>query len=205
MGVGLKPSNLTFQQAGAVPLAGLTGLQALRSLEVKAGSSVLVLGGSGATGIAAIQIAKAQGATVYTTCSTRNLEFVKSLGADEVTDYTANDWSEVLKGKNLDGVFDSAGDKDAVTRAVNVLKESGRFTSITSPPPKDPLPKGIVAKLMMTQSDSVEDLDALKGFCEAGQLLLKTETSFPLEQVPEAFKLSMGGKVVGKISIEVSK
>lgn len=199
--VGLKPSNLSSEQAAVVPLVGLTALQCLRSLDIQAGSSVLILGGAGGTGIASVQVAKALGATVYTTCSTRNLEFVKGLGADEVIDYTASDWSEVLKDKKIDGVFDAAGEKDGLTRALGVLKEGGKFTSINIPPPKEPLPNGITAQFLLTNADRLEDLDFLKGLCEEGKLSIKIDTSFGLDKIQEAFQTSMAGKVVGKISI----
>merc|ERR1719491_2217226 len=123
-----------------MPLAGLTALQCLRAVDTKEGASVLVLGGSGATGTAGIQIAKAMGAKVYTTCSTRNMEYVRGLGPDEVIDYSAQDWAEVLKGKNLDGVFDSVGEKDGVARAVGVLKAGGKFSTIVAAVPQEPLP-----------------------------------------------------------------
>ena len=147
----LKPTNLTFAEAGAIPLAGLTAVQCLRAIDTNEGSSVLVLGGSGATGTAGIQIAKAMGAKVYTTCSTRNIEYVKSLGPDEVIDYTQQDWAVVLKDKGLDGVFDSVGENDGINRAVGVLKIGGKVSTIAGAMPKDPLPNGITAKFIMPQ------------------------------------------------------
>lgn len=203
--VSLKPTNLDWENAAVVPLVSLTSLQALRSLDTKEGSKVLVLGGSGGTGIAAIQIAKAMGAYVYTTCSTRNVEFVKSLGPDEVIDYTQQKWGEVLKDKNIDGVFDATGEQDGLTNAIGALKENGKFTTIAAGIPKEPLPKGITGTFLLTNNQSVPDLDFLKDLCEAGKLSIKIDTSFPLEQVGDAFAMSMGGKVVGKVSIKVAQ
>ena len=192
--VSFKPTNLSFEEAGAMPLAGLTALQCLRAVDTAEGSAVLVLGGSGATGSAGIQIAKAMGAKVYTTCSTRNMEYVKSLGPDEVIDYTKQDWAEVLKGKNLDGAFDSVGENDGINRAVGILKAGGKVSTIAGAMPTEALPNGITAKFIMTNSQSVEDLDYLKGLCEESKLKMKIEKTYPFEKVAEAFQVNMAGK-----------
>lgn len=200
----LKPKNLSFEQAGVFPLVGLTSVQALKRLEVKEGSKVLILGASGGTGIVGVQIAKAWGATVYTTCSTRNLEFVKTLNADEVIDYTKQNWGEVLKGKDLDAVYDATGEPEAFEKALEVLKEGGKFVSLHATPPEEKWRKGVKPAPFFKNPDSPADLDVLKGLCEEGKLTLPVEVSFPLEQVADAFELSMKGKAVGKIGIKVA-
>jgi 2-desacetyl-2-hydroxyethyl bacteriochlorophyllide A dehydrogenase len=203
--VSLKPSNLSYEEAAVVPLVGLTALQGLRKAEAVEGSSILVLGGSAAVGIAAIQIGKAKGMNIYTTCSTKNVDFVKGLGADEVIDYTSGDWAELLKDKNIDGVFDTVGEKDALTRSFGVLKEAGSFVTLTGlGNPPEPMPKGVKAAFILTNSDTVEDLDELKSLIESGKLTIRIHETFALDKVPDAFKMSMGGKVVGKICIRVS-
>lgn len=201
----LKPKNLSFEQAGVFPLVGLTSVQALKRLEVKEGSKVLILGASGGTGMVGVQIAKAWGATVYTTCSTRNLEFVKTLNADEVIDYTKQNWGEVLKGKDLDAVYDCTGEPEAFEKAIEVLKEGGNFVSLHWTASEDKWRKGIKPARFSKDSDSPADLDVLKGLCEEGKLTLPIEVSFPLEQVADAFELSMKGKAVGKIGIKVAE
>jgi len=203
---GLKPANLSFEQAAVVPLVGLTALQGLQKGKVlQEGANVLVLGGSGGNGICAIQIAKAHGAKVYTTCSGKNVDFVKSLGADEVIDYTTNDWSEVLKGKDLDCVFDTVGQDGTAQKAVGVLKDNGKVTAIMAGAgSKEPLPRGITFELFMTDSKNVADLDTLKTLTEAGKLSLPIQETFPLDEIPSAFRLNMSGRVVGKVCIKVS-
>jgi len=201
---GLKPTNLPFEKAAVVPLVGLTALQGLQKGEVlKEGATVLILGGSGGNGICAIQIAKAHGAKVYTTCSGKNVDFVKSLGADEVIDYTANDWSEVLKGKGLDSVFDTVGQDGTAEKAAGVVKDNGKIMAIMGGC-KEPLPRGITFQFFLTDSKNVADLDTLKTLVEANKLSLPVQETFPLERIPDAFKVSMSGKVVGKVCIKVS-
>jgi NADPH:quinone reductase-like Zn-dependent oxidoreductase len=201
---GLKPTNLSFDQAAVVPLVGLTALQGLqKGMVLQEGASVLILGGSGGNGICAIQIAKAHGATVYTTCSGKNVDFVKGLGADEVIDYTKDDWSEVLKGKNLDSVFDTVGQEGTVQKAVDVVKDNGKIVAIMGGS-KEPLPRGITFEFFLTNSKNVPDLDTLKTLVEADKLSLPIQETFPLDKIPDAFKLNMSGRVVGKICIKVS-
>lgn len=201
---GLKPTNIPFEQAAVVPLVGLTALQGLQKGDVlKEGAHVLILGGSGGNGICAIQIAKARGATVYTTCSGKNVDFVKSLGADQVIDYTTDDWAAVLKGKNLDCVFDTVGQEGTVQKAVDVLKDNGTIKAIMGGS-KEPLPRGITFEFFLTNSSNVADLDTLKILIESDKLRLPVQETFPLDRIADAFKLSMSGRVVGKVGIKVS-
>jgi NADPH:quinone reductase-like Zn-dependent oxidoreductase len=201
--VGLKPNNLSMQASAVIPLVGLTALQGVRFCGDES-KTVLILGGSGGCGICAVQIAKAMGKKVYVTCSTRNVEFMKSLGADEIIDYNVSDWGELLRDTKVDAVFDTIGDKDAVDRSVGVLKDDGKFVTIASRIPEDPLPRGITGKFFLTDSENVPDLDFLKDLCEAEKMSLPVDSTFGLDAVSEAFLRSMTGKVVGKVSIQVS-
>jgi len=200
---GLKPTNLSFDQAAVVPLVGLTALQGLQKcLVLQKGATVLILGGSGGNGICAIQIAKAHGATVYTTCSAKNVDFVKSLGADEVIDYTNDDWSEVLKGRNLDSVFDTVGQDGTAQKAAQVLKDNGKILAIMGEC-KEALPRGITFQFFLTDSMNVADLDTLKTLIEASKLALPIQETFALDKISDAFKLNMSGRVVGKVCIKI--
>lgn len=200
--LGLKPNSLTMQKAGVIPLIGLTAVQGVRICGDDS-KSILILGGSAAVGMAAIQIAKASGKKVYTTCSTRNVEFVTGLGADEVIDYSVSDWGEVLKGKNIESVYDTVGEKDALNRAVGILADGGKFCSIGDQIPEDPLPRGITGKFLFVDNDKLADLDYLKFLSDNALLSIPVDKSFTLATVADAFSYSMKGKAVGKVAIEI--
>ncbi|MBW2962952.1 NADP-dependent oxidoreductase [Mesonia aestuariivivens] len=129
--VAHKPDNVTFEKAASLPLTGLTAIQALEKVNLKKDDRVLIHAGSGGVGSFAIQYAKSKGAIVYTTTSTKNLDWVKALGADRVIDYKKEDYKEVAN--NLDIVFDTLGD-DYTFEAFDIIKEGGRVTTIVGPP-----------------------------------------------------------------------
>ncbi|QBR46858.1 NADP-dependent oxidoreductase [Leuconostoc kimchii] len=122
-----KPDNISFEEAAAVPLAGLTALQMLRQLKVTAGQKVLIQAGAGGVGIYAIQLAKKLGAYVATTASEANREFVVGLGADQVIDYRQANIVDVLS--DYDAVFDMVGDVD---NGIAILKPGGHFVTIST-------------------------------------------------------------------------
>jgi len=122
-----KPDNISFEAAAAVPLAGLTALQMLRQLQVKAGQKVLIQAGAGGVGIYAIQLAKKLGAYVATTVSHSNRDFVTNLGPDRVIDYHQETIAEVLS--DYDAVFDMVGDID---NGIAILKPGGHFVTISA-------------------------------------------------------------------------
>jgi len=126
-----KPKNISFEEAAGLPLAGLTALKALESVGIKAEDRILIHAGSSAVGSIAIQYAKAKGAIVYITTSTKNIDWVKALGADRVIDYKTEDYKEVAN--NLDIVFDALGG-DYTFDAFKIIKEGGKVTSIVGPP-----------------------------------------------------------------------
>jgi NADPH:quinone reductase-like Zn-dependent oxidoreductase len=127
--VAQKPYTLSHEEAGSIPLAGLTALQALKKGKIKTGQKVLILGGSGGVGSLAVQIGKAHGAYVAATCSTKNVQWVRDhLGADQVIDYTQQDWVQVLKGQEFDIVFDTVG--GGWNDANMVAKSGSHFVTI---------------------------------------------------------------------------
>ena len=129
--IARKPVKTTWQEAAAVPLTGLTAWQSLiQFANLKAGERVLIHAGAGGVGIFAIQLAKSLGAYVYTTTSTRNVGFLRELGANEVIDYTQQDFSEL---RDLDVVFDTLGG-DVQAKSWQTLKRGGRLVSIANPP-----------------------------------------------------------------------
>lgn len=125
--LALKPKNISFEQAAAVPLAGLTALQMLRQLKLKAGERILIQAGAGGVGIFAIQLAKLMGAEVITTASQKNHDLVRQLGADIVIDYHQQSLTEVVH--DIDAVLDSVGQVD---EGMQVLKDEGRLVTISA-------------------------------------------------------------------------
>ena len=133
--LALKPKALTMEEAASIPLVGLTAWQALvETAKLKAGQKVLIHAGSGGVGTFAIQLAKHLGATVATTTSTANVEWMKSVGADIVVDYKKENFEKVLNG--YDVVLNSLG-KDTLEKSLRVLKPGGRLISISGPPDLD--------------------------------------------------------------------
>lgn len=128
--VAKKPTNSSFVEAAALPLIGLTAIQALERVGLKENDRVLIHAGSGGVGSFAIQYAKAKGAYVYTTTSSKNVAMVKALGADRVIDYKTEDYKTIVK--DLDIVFDTLGNNYTL-EAFEVIKEGGKVTSIVGP------------------------------------------------------------------------
>jgi NADPH:quinone reductase-like Zn-dependent oxidoreductase len=130
MAVSKKPSNISFEEAAGLPLAGLTALQSLEFVGIKENDKVLIHAGSGGVGSFAIQYAKSKGAYVYTTTSTDNVEWVKELGADRVIDYKKEDYKVIVK--NTDIVFDTLGG-NYTNEAFEVFKHGGKVVSVVGP------------------------------------------------------------------------
>ncbi|KAI9988364.1 hypothetical protein PInf_021763 [Phytophthora infestans] len=205
--VAHKPSNMTFNEAAGVPLAGQTSWQGLVTYgKLQKGQRVLILGGSTGTGLFAIQIAKALGAEVVATCSHRNVELVKSLGADQVIDYTNAKWSEVLAEHSVDLIYDCGVESQSWNDAAQkVLKEqTGIFVTIGM------IDKPIESPIGATQNQifnapCTEYLLELKKLIEAGQVKTIIDSVHPLENLVEAMKICMSHRAKGKIIIEVTK
>ncbi|KAF1781981.1 hypothetical protein PC129_g20636 [Phytophthora cactorum] len=205
--VAPKPSNMSWNEAAGVPLAGQTSWQALVTYgKLQKGQRVLILGGSSGTGVFAIQIAKALGAEVITTCSARNVELVKSLGADQVVDYTKEKWSEVLAEHSIDLIYDCGMEPASWNDvAQKVLKEkTGIFVTILTI--DKPIESPIGATLhQIFNAPCTEYLLELKKLIEAGKVKTIIDSVHPLENVMEAFKVQMSSRARGKIVIEIAK
>ncbi len=182
--VAHKPANMSFEQAAAVPVGGLTAQAFLRQAGVRRGDHVLVFGASGSVGTFAVQLARQLGAQVTGVCSTANVELVESLGADDVIDYTKDDFS--VSGRLYDVAFDAVG-KSSASRCKRVLRKGGRFISVHGS-----------AKLR------AGDLDMLKGFVEAGELTSVIDRRYALEQIVEAHRYVEQGHKKGNVVVTVS-
>ncbi|GMF36416.1 unnamed protein product [Phytophthora lilii] len=205
--VAHKPSNMSWNEAAGVPLAGQTSWQALVTYgKLQKGQRVLILGGSSGTGVFAIQIAKALGAEVITTCSARNVELVKSLGADQIVDYTKEKWSDVLAEHSVDLIYDCGMEPASWNDAAQkVLKEkTGIFVTILT------IEKPIESPIGATQhqifnAPCTEYLLELKKLIEAGKVKTIIDSVHPLENLVEAMKICMSHRAKGKIIIEIAK
>jgi NADPH:quinone reductase-like Zn-dependent oxidoreductase len=202
--VAPKPKNLDFDHAASVPLAGLTSYQALAT-QVQSGERVLILGGSGGTGIFAIQIAKALGAHVTTTTSFRNAEFVKSLGADHVIDYTKEKWVDVLHPHSIDVLYDCGMEPASWNDdAQKVLKkDTGRFVTIgTIPEPVIESPIGAKLTNAYVQASAV-DLKKLTQLIESGKVVTTIDSVYPFGDLLGAIAKVKNNRVRGKVVVQI--
>ncbi|TDD96892.1 NADP-dependent oxidoreductase [Flavobacterium cellulosilyticum] len=217
--VAKKPANISFEEAAGLPLIGLTAIQALERVGIKEGDRILIHAGSGGVGSFAIQYAKAKGAIVYTTTSTKNVDWVKALGADRVIDYKTEDYKEVAT--NLDIVFDTLGG-DYTFDAFEIIKEGGKVTSIVGPPDEETakqmgmtdykLPeklsklieeKSAVYKLTWMQPDA-KQLKDIKSMVEDGAIKPIVDLIYTFEKGIEAYQYLATGRAQGKVIITLS-
>lgn len=197
--VAIKPRNISFEEAASVPLAGLTAWEALHEIaDVSSGQKVLIHGGSGGVGIYAIQLAKAFGAYVATTTSSKNVEFVKSYGADKVIDYTQEAFECTLSG--YDVVFDTIGG-DVQSKSFKVLSKGGILVSIVSQPDQNIADQHSVRTGYFFLQPDGEKLARLGQLIEVGKVRPVVGTVFPLEDTAKAHALSESHHAQGKIVI----
>ena len=184
--IAIKPSNLTYEQAAAVPGAGMTALQCLKKGKIQRGQKILIYGASGAVGTYAVQLASRHfEADVTGVCSGANLELVKSLGASQVIDYTRDNFAQ--SDETYDVVFDAVG-KLAPALAKKILKPRGVYLNV------------------LTDSDGgdrLENLLALKKMIEAGKLEPVIDRVYPLEHIVEAHRYVEQGHKKGNVVITV--
>jgi NADPH:quinone reductase-like Zn-dependent oxidoreductase len=189
-----KPSSLSFTEAGAVPLAGLTAYQALtEALDVGEGDRVLVHRAAGGVGFFAVQIAAALGAHVIGTASPRNAGFLTDAGAAEVIDYSAGPISEQLS-EPVDAVLDLIGGP-ALADAPKQVRDVSRIASVV-----DPVVNEMGGRYVFVRPDR-HDLEELARMADAGQLRVVIAKAFPLEQTAQAQELVAGGHVRGKVVV----
>ncbi len=209
-----KPDRVTFEQAAATPIAGFTALQGLRNKgHIRPGQKVLINGASGGVGTFAVQIAKAFGAQVTAVCSTRNVEMVRSIGADCVIDYTHDDFTK--SADRYDLVFDAVGNHP-LTALRRILSPNGILVGVggkSDPWMIEPLSSALTGLILsqfgnrklvgVLAKGNNQDLVTIAGFMESGTVSPVIDRRYPLSEVPDAIRYVEDGHARGKVIITI--
>ncbi len=205
--IGLKPENLSFEEAASLPLVGLTAYQALLyEGRLRNGCHVMINGCSGGVGLAGLQIARALECRVTGVCSTKNLELAKNMGADSVIDYTREN---IHKERNTYDIFFDAVGNQSFLNVRATLTSGGTYVSTL--PTFQTLILGPMMNIISTKKmkkvlvkPNAKDLAILREMAETGRLVAVIEKIYPLDRVREAHERSETGRVVGKIVLKVA-
>lgn len=204
--VALKPSTLSYEEAAAIPFGAITALHFLKKGNIRSGQRVLVYGASGSVGTAAVQIAKAFGAAVTAVTSTANIDMMKSLGADQVIDYTREDFTR--SGESYDTIFDTVG-KTSLSASLELVKQGGAYLqAVASPALMIQMRRaaGRTGKTLIagTANPTADDLVAVTELVEAGKLKPVIDRCYPLEQMVEAHRYVDQGHKKGNVVVVVA-
>jgi NADPH:quinone reductase-like Zn-dependent oxidoreductase len=217
--VAKKPDNISFEEAASLPLVGLTSIQALERVGLKENDRILIHAGSGGVGSFAIQYAKSKGAYVYTTTSTKNVAWVKALGADRVIDYKKEDYKSIAS--DLDLVFDTLGG-DYTLEAFQIIKIGGKVSSIASVPDEETagmmgmegytLPENFSKRIDKKSADykltwmqpNGEQLDSISAMVKSLKIKPVIDRVYALEDGIEAYLYLATGRAKGKVIIGIS-
>ena len=202
-----KPANMTYEEAAAVCDGAMLALSCLRKVNIQKRTKILINGASGSIGTAAVQLAKYYGATITAVCNTKNIEIVKSLGADEVIDYTKDDFTQ--NGKTYDIVFDAVG-KSSFSYCKSSLKQGGLYIATDLGFLfQNPIYALWTSKfggkkvIFPIPRHSKKDIVFFKELIEAGKIQSVVDRSYPLEQITEAHSYVEKGQKTGNVVITV--
>lgn len=203
--VSIKPNNIAYEEAAAIPIGARTALHYLRKANVRSGQKVLVYGASGSVGTYAVQLAKYFGAEVTGVCSTANVELVKSLGADNVIDYTKEEFSS--RGEIYDVIFEAVN-KSSFSACMKSLKKDGIYINVTVPLPNFRmlwmnLTSGKKLILGQNAPENADALNFLKELVEKGKLKAVIDRNYTFEQIAEAHRYVDKGHKKGNVVITV--
>lgn len=199
--IALKSKSLNFHEAGALPLTGVSGLQALTEhIKLIKGQKILIHGGAGGIGSIAIQLAKHVGASVATTVRADDKDYVKSLGADEVIDYKTQKFEEILK--DFDAVYDTVGG-ETTTKSFQVLKKNGVLVSMLGQPDVKLAEKYGITAIGQNTKVNKDRLDKLTELVDAGAIKVHIDKIFPLEQANDALSYLQTTHHKGKVLLEI--
>ena len=203
--LAIKPANMTYEEAAAVPNGGLEALCFLRQGNVQSGQKVLINGAGGTIGTFAVQIAKSFGAEVTGVDNSKNLDMLRSIGADHVIDYTQEDFTK--KGETYDFILDVVG-KSSFLGSISSLEQNGRY--LITNPGSSQMVRGRWTSLISSKKVifgaahlRTEDLIFLKELVEAGMLKAVIDRRYPLEQIVEAHKYVEKGHKIGNVVITI--
>jgi NADPH:quinone reductase-like Zn-dependent oxidoreductase len=207
--LALKPSNMSHEEAAAVLFGGVTALYFLRKANIQAGQRVLIYGASGSVGVFAVQLAKCLGAQVMGVCSTGNLKLVKSLGADEVVDYTREDFSKA--GRVYDIVFDTVG-KSGFSRTLKSLKRGGYYVRVGASGGTVSIVGSMLRGAWVSMTGAAKVIGGVTGgatehqcfvkeLIEAGKLRTVIDRRYALNQIVEAHRHAEAGHKKGHVVV----
>jgi NADPH:quinone reductase-like Zn-dependent oxidoreductase len=203
--LAIKPANMTYEEAGAVPVGGLEALHFLRKGNIQSGEKVLINGAGGSIGTMGIQLAKYYEAEVTAVDSTGKLDMLRSIGADQVIDYTQEDFTK--SGQTYDVIFDVVG-KSSFSGSIKSLKQNGRY--LIANPGLSQIVRGPWTSMRSSKkvisgaaSHKTGDLLFLKKLIEAGKIKSVIDRHYPLEQIPEAHRYVETGHKKGNVVITV--
>jgi NADPH:quinone reductase-like Zn-dependent oxidoreductase len=206
MALAIKPENMTLEEVTAIPFGGNTALHFLKQTNVQKGQKILIYGASGSVGTFAIQLAKYFGAEVTGVCSTRNIDLVRSLGADKVIDYTKEDFTQ--RGEKYDVILDAVG-KASFSSCMKSLKKKGTYLQVVAAPAtsiKMLLTRFTTNKILIggTAIPKTENLIFLKELIEKREIKPVIDKTYTLDEIVEAHRYVDQGHKKGNVVIIVN-